>query len=143
MKLQLIGAEGREGIQIQTEMTRPIKVLIIEDDELDRMIVKRAINSSGMHVEMTFAHDVDEGKAATKDTTYDCIFLDYNLPGGTGLQLLKDIRSYGNESPIIIVTSHGDEKIAVEAMKSGASDYIPKNLLTPDGLAQSLRYVVR
>lgn len=124
-------------------MTRPIKVLIIEDDELDRMIVKRAINSSGMLVEMTFAEDMDSGRDATKDQYYDCIFLDYNLPGGTGLQLLKDIRNSGNDSPIIIVTSHGDEKIAVEAMKSGASDYIPKNLLTPDGLAQSLRYVVR
>ncbi len=119
-------------------MTRPIKVLIIEDDELDRMIVKRAINSSGLNVEMTFAEDIDSGKEATNGKIYDCIFLDYNLPGGTGLQLLKDIRNSGNDSPIIIVTSHGDEKIAVEAMKSGASDYIPKNLLTPDGLAQSL-----
>ena len=124
-------------------MTRPIKVLIIEDDELDRLIVKRAINSSGMNVEMTFADDVDSGKEAANGITYDCIFLDYNLPGGTGLQLLKEIRNSGNDSPIIIVTSHGDEKIAVEAMKSGASDYIPKNLLTPDGLAQNLRYVVR
>src|ERR1041384_3906726 len=124
-------------------MTRPIKILIIEDDELDRMIVKRAINSSGMIVDITFAEDFDSGKEETKNKTYDCIFLDYNLPSGTGLQLLKEIREAGNESPIIIVTSHGDEKIAVEAMKSGASDYIPKNLLTSDGLSQSLRYVVR
>ena len=124
-------------------MTKPIKVLIIEDDELDRMIVKRAINSSGLSVEMTFAEDIDSGKEAANGKIYDCIFLDYNLPGGTGLQLLKDIRNSGNDSPIIIITSHGDEKMAVEAMKSGASDYIPKNLLTPDGLAQSLHYVVR
>ena len=71
-------------------MTRPIKVLIIEDDELDRMIVKRAINSSGMNVEMSFADDVDTGKEATTGVIYDCIFLDYNLPGGTGLELLKE-----------------------------------------------------
>src|SRR5438874_2507103 len=96
--------------------TRPIKVLSIEDDELDRMIIKRAIGSSGLSVELSFADDIESGKEATNGKFYDCIFLDYNLPGGTGLELLKEIRKSGNESPIIIVTSHGDEKIAVEAM---------------------------
>ncbi|MFZ7144011.1 MAG: response regulator, partial [Bacteroidota bacterium] len=48
----------------------------------------------------------------------------------------------GNQSSIIIVTSQGDEKIAVEAMKTGANDYIPKDLLTGEGIAQSVRYMV-
>ncbi len=122
---------------------QPIKILIVEDDELDRMIIKRALKGSGINCEVTFAEDHESGKEATDGKNYDCIFLDYNLPGGTGLELLKEIRQQGNTSPIIIVTSHGDEKVAVEAMKSGASDYIPKSLLTPEGLAQSLRYVLR
>ncbi len=120
-----------------------IHILVVEDDELDRMIIKRALKSSGINVEVTFAEDHESGKAATLNKNYDCIFLDYNLPGGTGLELLKSIREQGNTSPIIIVTSHGDEKVAVEAMKSGASDYIPKSLLSPEGLGQSLRYVIR
>ena len=124
-------------------IVQPIHVLVVEDDELDRMIIKRALKSSGINVEVTFAEDHESGKAATIVKNYDCIFLDYNLPGGTGLELLKTIREQGNTSPIIIVTSPGDEKVAVEAMKSGASDYIPKSLLSPEGLAQSLRYVIR
>ncbi len=120
-----------------------IQILVVEDDELDRMIIKRALKSSGIQVEVLFAEDHESGKAATLGKNYDCIFLDYNLPGGTGIELLRSIRNQGNTSPIIIVTSHGDEKVAVEAMKSGASDYIPKSLLSPEGLAQSLRYVIR
>src|SRR5437762_1461680 len=122
---------------------QPLQILVVEDDELDRMIIKRALKASGINLEVLFAEDHKGGKVATQDKDYDCIFLDYNLPDGTGIELLKAIRASGNISPIIIVTSHGDEKVAVEAMKSGASDYIPKSLLSPEGLAQSLRYVIR
>src|SRR5687768_6576693 len=101
-----------------------IKVLCVEDDELDRMIIKRAVHSSGMKIDLSFAEDIESGKEQTSSTEYDCIFLDYNLPGGSGLELLKYIRKNNNQSPVIIVTSQGDEKIAVEAMKNGASDYI-------------------
>src|SRR5436189_6083609 len=98
---------------------KSVKVLCVEDDELDRMIIKRAVKSSGMNIELSFAEDIDSGKEKTKGTDYDCIFLDYNLPGGDGLDLLKHIRSNNNLSPVIIVTSQGDEKIAVDAMKNG------------------------
>jgi PAS domain S-box-containing protein len=120
-----------------------LQILIVEDDELDRMIIRRALKSSGINMEVSFAEDHQSGFAATIQKNYDCIFLDNNLPDGTGIELLSAIRASGNNSPIIIVTSHGDEKVAVAAMKSGATDYIPKSLLSPEGLAQSLRYVIR
>ncbi len=121
---------------------RKFQILVVEDDELDRLIIKKALKSASIEHDLYFAEDHESGKAATENTEYDCIFLDYNLPGGTGLELLKAIRAAKNESPIIIVTSQGDEKIAVEAMKNGANDYIPKNLLTGEGIAQSVRYMV-
>jgi len=122
---------------------KSIKVLCVEDDELDRVIIKRAVQKSGMAIDLTFAEDIDAGKEKTSNTEYDCIFLDYNLPGGSGIELLKYIRMNNNPSPVIIVTSQGDVNIAVDAMKYGASDYIPKDLLTPEGLAQSLRFVLK
>src|SRR4051794_12576670 len=122
---------------------KSIKVLCVEDDELDRVIIKRAVQKSGLNIDLTFAEDIDAGKEKTSDTEYDCIFLDYNLPGGSGIELLKYIRNNNNPSPVIIVTSQGDVNIAVDAMKYGASDYIPKDLLTPEGLAQSLRFVLK
>lgn len=121
---------------------RKFQILVVEDDELDRLIIKKALRGASINHDLHFAEDHESGKEATQGREYDCIFLDYNLPGGTGLELLKEIRSAGNQSPIIIVTSQGDEKIAVEAMKNGANDYIPKNLLSGDGIAQSVRYMV-
>ncbi|HNP49697.1 MAG TPA: ATP-binding protein, partial [Bacteroidia bacterium] len=119
-----------------------LQILVVEDDELDRMIMKRALLGSGMKHDLHFAEDHESGKEAAAGKEYDCIFLDYNLPGGTGLELLKEIRAAKNTSPIILVTSQGDEKIAVEAMKNGANDYIPKSLLSADGIAQSVRFMV-
>lgn len=124
-------------------MNRTLEILIVEDDELDRMIIKRAVKLSGLNINLHFAEDVDSGMEAASGKEYDCIFLDYNLPGGNGLELLRKIKAEGNASPIIIVTSHGDENIAVDAMKSGAVDYVPKSLMTGEGLSQSLRHVIR
>jgi PAS domain S-box-containing protein len=121
---------------------KKLQILVVEDDAIDRMTIKRELKSSGIVHDLYFAEDHETGKQATDGKEYDCIFLDYNLPGGSGLELLKTIRGAGNQSPIIIVTGQGDEKIAVEVMKNGANDYIPKILLTGDGLAQSIRYMV-
>ncbi|MFN8165318.1 MAG: response regulator [Bacteroidia bacterium] len=121
---------------------RILQILVVEDDSLDQMIFKKALKSSTIKYELHFADDHESGKEATAGKEYDCIFLDYNLPGGTGLELLKSIRASGNSSPIIIVTSQGDEMIAAEAIKNGANDYIPKVMLTTEGIAQSVRYMV-
>ncbi|MBK5285713.1 MAG: response regulator [Bacteroidia bacterium] len=120
-----------------------IRVLVIEDDELDRMIIKKALKGSNFETEIVFAEDMDSGLSAASENNFDCIFIDYNLPGGNGLELLIQIRAAGNNSPVIIVTSQGDERIAVELMKNGATDYIPKSLLTTEGMAQILRQIFR
>ena len=122
---------------------KQLQILVVEDDELDRMIMKRALIGSKIPHELHFAFDIESARKITAEKEFDCIFLDYNLPGGTGIELLKDIRKSGNTAPIIIVTSQGDEKLAVEAMRNEANDYIPKSLLSPDGIAQSVRYMIK
>src|SRR5687767_755328 len=96
-----------------------------------------------MNTDVIFADSMENGKKAVAGQNYDCIFIDYNLPGGNGLELMKHIRKTGNNSPIIVVTSQGDERIAVEIMKNGAADYITKNMLTAESLKQILRHIFR
>jgi len=120
-----------------------IRILVVEDDELDRMIIKKALKGSNFDNEIDFAEDMESGAISAKEKNFDCIFIDYNLPGGNGLELLIQIRAAGNNSPVIIVTSQGDERIAVELMKNGATDYIPKSLLTTEGITQILRQIFR
>jgi len=120
-----------------------LHILVIEDDELDRMIIKRALEGADMNIEVVFAESMESGKQAVAKKNYDCIFIDYNLPGGNGLEMMKYTREAGNNSPLIVVTSQGDERIAVEIMKNGASDYITKNMLTAESLKQILRHIFR
>ncbi len=122
---------------------KPLKILVVEDDQVDQEIIKRALKASGFKHETIVVDDHESGREAAIGKEYDFIFLDHNLPGGTGLELLKEIKSSGNTSSIIIVTSLGDETLAAETIKLGAVDYIPKGLLSGSGIAQTIRHVLQ
>lgn len=119
-----------------------LKILIIDDDKIDSMTISRSIAKSGIIAEVDSVFSADEVIEKIKSLKYDLIFLDYMMPDTDGISFLKKIRESGIETPIIFVTSHGDEKIASQAILSGASDYIPKTLLTPDGVSQSIRNAI-
>jgi len=87
-----------------------IKVLCVEDDDLDRMIFKRALKTSEHEVQLIFEGDIEGGKKHAAED-FDCIFLDYSLPDGSGLELLKYLREHGNTSPVIMVTSQAMRKL--------------------------------
>lgn len=124
-------------------MNRILKILIIDDDEVDRIIVKRALKATEFQYEITENSDPNAAFENLKKNNYDCVFLDYLLPGTDGLSLLKKARAEGVRSPMVIVTSQGDEKIAVEMMKAGASDYVIKTQINAHAIAQILRNVIR
>ncbi|HEU4688630.1 MAG TPA: response regulator, partial [Vicinamibacterales bacterium] len=73
---------------------------------------------------------------------FDCVLLDYYIPGTDGLEILKEIRRRGQSIPVIVLTGQGDEEVAVELMKAGAADYLNKNGLTAERLERSLRYAM-
>jgi signal transduction histidine kinase len=68
----------------------------------------------------------------------DCVVLDYLLPGATALDLLPELRRLLPEAPVIVLTGYGDEQIAVELMKAGASDYLSKERLDGRLLARAV-----
>jgi signal transduction histidine kinase len=74
---------------------------------------------------------------------FDCTLLDYRMPGSDGLEVVRRAREKGSLVPFIMLTGFGDEQTAVELMKAGAADYIPKSSLTAERLALSLRGVLR
>lgn len=119
-----------------------LRLLVVDDDRVDRISIRRALSRAGLDVSVEEAESVAEALARVTDDAYDCIFLDYNLPGGSGLTLLQSIRGAGVGTPVVMLTGQGDERVAVALMKAGASDYVPKNEITPERLAASLRYAV-
>lgn len=120
-----------------------LKILVVDDDDVDRMAVRRALKASGLEATVTEAEDAAGALEKLAREHYDCTLLDYRMPGSDGLDVVRAARERGILVPFIMLTGFGDEQTAVELMKAGAADYIPKSSLTPERLALSLRGVLR
>lgn len=121
----------------------PLKLLLVDDDEVDRMAVRRALKTAGVSFDVQEAHTVSAAVERLGEEPYDAAIIDYNLPDGDGSRVLDAARDAPEPVPCIVLTGQGDEGLAVDLMKEGARDYIPKGSLSPDRLAQSLRSVVQ
>lgn len=124
-------------------MEERLRVLVVDDDDVDRMAVRRSLKASGIDAEITEAEDAATALERIRSASYDCALFDFRMPGSDGLELLRQIRADGVGTPVIMLTGFGDEQTAVDLMKAGASDYLPKNSLTPERLGRSVRSVVR
>ena len=124
-------------------MEERLRVLVVDDDDVDRMAVRRSLKASGINAEITEAEDAATAVERIRSGPFDCALFDFRMPGSDGLELLRQIRADGIGTPVIMLTGYGDEQTAVDLMKAGASDYLPKNSLTPERLGQSVRSVVR
>jgi len=118
-------------------LTRTVRLLLIDDDIVDRRAFARAVRALGSAHELVEAQDGRSGMELAVDQSFDCILVDYNLPDMNGLDLLRALRErLGVTTPIVMMTGSGNESIAVEAMKRGAQDYFPKAQLEPATLAR-------
>ncbi|AUX48633.1 sensor histidine kinase [Sorangium cellulosum] len=122
---------------------RSVRLLVVDDDTVDRIAILRALRSGRVDAEIKEADSVDSALAVLYEQQIDCVLLDFYLPGGDGLTVIEAARKAKLTAPFIMLTGQGDESLAVDLMKRGAADYVPKNLLTPERLVQSLRYVLR
>jgi len=110
------------------------KIFLVDDDDIDAMSFERALLKSGLNFTFTHSTNANDALEQIKTGAFDCVFLDYQLPGIDGLALLKKMREQGVTAPIAVMTSQGDEKIAVEMMKAGAFDYFPKAEVNADNI---------
>src|SRR5579884_169256 len=131
--------EQTAGIMID----RPLRILIADDDERARRAAHQALRAAGIQAEIQEAPDCASTLAALRRQAFDCACLDYQFPDGDGALVLREVRKAEIHIPIIMLIGHREELRAVEWMKAGASDYLPKSRLTPESLAQSLRSVLR
>ena len=120
-----------------------IKLLIIEDDDIDQRTIQRALKKSFLNVEPEFANSLTDADQLLKKE-WDLILTDYNLPQTNGVEILKYLREEKKLTiPIIVMTGLGSEAIANEAMEAGAFDFLTKNLITPEGIGLAVRNAIR
>ena len=104
-----------------------ISILMVEDNS-DHALLARISLERTSQMEVTVVQMPDECHAILREKKFDIILLDYNLPSQNGLSVLKRIKKENlTDAPIVLVTGHGHEKVAVEAMKAGAFDYVVKS----------------
>ncbi|MCU0669418.1 MAG: sigma-54 dependent transcriptional regulator, partial [Myxococcota bacterium] len=103
-----------------------LRVLIVEDEAAIRLALTGLLRREGYDVEQAESGDTALAKLAA-DEAYDLVLTDLALGAGpSGMDVLGAVRERQPETPVVMITAHGNEKIAVAAMKAGASDYVPK-----------------
>jgi two-component sensor histidine kinase len=102
------------------------KVLYIDDDPGIARLVQKTLEARGYDV--VIAVSGPEGLELLTSQVFDIVALDHHMPGHTGLEVLKDIRALPGAPPVIYVTGSEDSHIAVTALKSGAVDYVWKDV---------------
>ncbi len=99
-------------------------LLIVDDDNPLRDRLARAMGKKGFHV--TQAESVEKGINQTKNSPPAFAIIDLRLGDGSGLKVVEEIKKYKKDSRVVMLTGYGNIPTAVEAVKAGAIDYIPK-----------------
>jgi two-component system NtrC family response regulator len=100
------------------------RILVVEDDESLRRVTQAQLTKIGYETDV--ARDVPQALEILQKQPHDLVLTDLNLPGMSGLDLLRTIRAEYPETTVVLVTAYGTVKTAVDAMKSGAYDYLTK-----------------
>ena len=102
-----------------------IKALVADDSGVMRKIIIRALNAIGV-TDVVEAADGEEACTLFGMHTFDLVLTDWNMPGKTGLDVIREIRATGSKIPIMLITTEGEKSRVMEAVQAGVSDYVVK-----------------
>jgi len=124
-------------------MLKHLKVLIIDDDQDDVRLVSDFLKEARR---TTFIVDsVESGEEAHQklEEAYDVILMDYKLPDMTGLDLISWMKANLNRCPVILITSHGDKRLQLEALEAGCAEYLEKGTFDSILLERTILYAIK
>ncbi len=131
---------------VLTQLAEPVlTLLVVDDSEIDRGIYLRLLQAiHTVTYRILQAETLEEGWSIWQAQRPDIVFLDLKLPDGNGLEFLEAIQPFyaDTQLPVIVLTGQGDERLAVRAMKLGATDYLIKADLTTELLTASVRQIL-
>jgi serine phosphatase RsbU (regulator of sigma subunit) len=118
-----------------------MRVLLVEDDDGDALIVEEELELSGARVDLERCRTLGEATASGLPS-FDCVLLDLNLPDAQGLEGLLELRGLAPDLAVLVLTGLDDERRGIEAVGAGAQDYLIKGSTSGVLLARALRYAV-
>lgn len=105
---------------------KPLKVLVVEDSEVDALLLLEQLKEGGYEPESARVDNADDLARALEKQNWDIIFSDHNMPQFSSTEALEMVRSSARDVPFIIVSGSIGEEAAVAAMRAGAQDYLMK-----------------
>jgi diguanylate cyclase (GGDEF)-like protein len=117
-----------------------MNILLVDDDAIDREIVKRALRSND---EFSFIHEVssaEEGLRVADEGDFDVLLLDYKMPKTNGIEMIIELRKRPNlgKTAIVMVSASDDEALALSCIEAGAQDFITKNEISASKLKRAI-----
>lgn len=118
-----------------------LRILLIDDDRVDRALVRRSLSMSEMTFELVEANDGASGLAKSAEQSFECVLLDYRLPDIDAFDMLGGLLGSANgNNTVLILTGETDPDLPARLMRAGALDYLAKADVTPSSLARAIRY---
>lgn len=120
-----------------------INVLLVEDDDVDGLLTKRHLERAfGERLSVTWAQTCREAQALLAPNHFDFAVVDYRLPDGSGVEVIKAARAQGWTAPLFLLTGHLQQEFDLEAMEAGASGCLIKGQTGVIELERTLRYAL-
>ncbi|MCU1432376.1 MAG: response regulator receiver modulated serine phosphatase [Actinotalea sp.] len=120
--------------------TRPLTVLLVEDDDGDALLVAELFADADSPVELRRARSIDE---SLSKLDVDCVLLDLGLPDATGMIALERVLDEKGAPAVVVLTGLSDTGLGLRAVAAGAQDYLVKGEVDPDVLLRSVRYAIQ
>jgi PAS domain S-box-containing protein len=118
-----------------------ISVLLVEDNPGDARLLREAVREAeGSQIQLSHADTLTGAFARLDQERFDVIMLDLSLPDAEGLDTLRRTHAHAPSVPIVVLTGHDDELLAVRAVREGAQDYLVKGQVTSQLLVRAMRY---
>ncbi len=133
------GAAEGTGVSSSTAVDAVSRVLLVEDDDGDALLVEELFADAGMDVEIVHVRSVD---AALHALDVDCVLLDLGLPDAVGLDALQRLLA-GGAPAVVVLTGLSGTDLGLQALAAGAQDYLVKGEADAGMLGRSVRYAVQ
>ncbi len=125
-------------------MSEHLRLLVIDDDLVDRLAIRRAIEQFGLNATVDEASHAEEALGKVATVAYDCLLLDQDMPGVSGVELAGKLRHAGWLMPIVFITGRDNtEELLPQAVDAGVTDFIPKHDLSPRRLGLRIQFAIR
>src|SRR5262249_16900436 len=119
------------------------RILLVEDNAADAFLVLDALEeSNSRRFDVTHAEQLADALSLLEDSTFHAVLLDLSLPDSRGFETFQTMNQKAAHLPIIVLTGLDDERVALEAVREGAQDYLVKGRNLASSLERSIRYAL-